>query len=86
MPLAMPPRSFVGEWEWDDDAQPTNKLLTADFIEEEQASFASSRHTALTGDQLLLLQGMPSDKLLFAKQTQRGGARTVEGSSEGDIV
>lgn len=33
--------------------------------------FIPSRHSALTGTQLLLLQGMPNDKLLFAGETQR---------------
>jgi site-specific DNA-cytosine methylase/SNF2 family DNA or RNA helicase len=34
-------------------------------------NFVSNRHTALTGNQLLLLQGMPADKLLFAKESQK---------------
>ena len=35
------------------------------------SNFVSNRHTALTGSQLLLLQGMPANKLLFAKETQK---------------
>ncbi|KAH7091264.1 hypothetical protein FB567DRAFT_269948 [Paraphoma chrysanthemicola] len=33
--------------------------------------FASNRQVALTGSQLLLLQGMPLNKMLFATETQR---------------
>ncbi|KAF1963578.1 hypothetical protein CC80DRAFT_433272 [Byssothecium circinans] len=33
--------------------------------------FVSNKQTALTGSQLLLLQGMPADKLLFARETQK---------------
>lgn len=34
-------------------------------------NFVSNKQTALTGSQLLLLQGMPYDKLLFANETQK---------------
>ncbi|KAJ4375110.1 hypothetical protein N0V83_002194 [Neocucurbitaria cava] len=33
--------------------------------------FATNRHQALNGKQLLVLQGMPLDKLLFARETQK---------------
>jgi site-specific DNA-cytosine methylase len=33
--------------------------------------FVSNRHTVLTGSQLLLLQGMPTDKLIFTSQSQK---------------
>ncbi|KAF2688013.1 hypothetical protein K458DRAFT_294513 [Lentithecium fluviatile CBS 122367] len=35
------------------------------------SNFVTNRHTALTGSELLLLQGMPASKLLFAKETQK---------------
>ncbi|KAH7390665.1 hypothetical protein BKA66DRAFT_580830 [Pyrenochaeta sp. MPI-SDFR-AT-0127] len=40
-------------------------------ISPDGCDFASNHHRALNGKQLLVLQGMPLDKLLFARETQK---------------